>query len=222
MPDETFENTLEDEAGANDQTDKEEEVKDKDSNSAGGAKQGKIRSKSIDGGDREHLSSSSKKQAAHQNGSGTRSGRPSNAESESTPPVNPVAQQPAIPPPWPEWSDEFINEETWDVDTGIDYFEDAFAASDFLNLKAYHWMRPSEFLREPPVVVRFSSSVIDLITPNAHLCEKSEVLRYILSEISELYDYSIQNKFVECEGEGVAYVPNYAEDDRKWTPWGHM
>lgn len=93
---------------------------------------------------------------------------------------------------------------------------------EILQLKYHHWVRPSEFVTETPTVVKFNSSMVDLISPNAHLCEQSEILRYILSEISELYEYSLQNTYIECEGEGVAYIPNYPEDERRWTPWSHM
>ncbi|ODM97848.1 Androglobin, partial [Orchesella cincta] len=137
-------------------------------------------------------------------------------------PVRTRIPVPAQPPPWFEWSDDVINEETWDIDTPeYDYFEDTFSIAELLRSKAYRWMRPSDVFPSPPSVVRFKTRVLDLISPNAHLFEKSEAMRYILSEISELYEYGLQNKF-ECEGEGVAYVPNYADDEKRWTPWSHI
>ena len=68
------------------------------------------------------------------------------------------------------------------------------------------------------MLLNLQEAEIDLITPNFHLCESSNVIRCILSEISELYELALSRDFY-CDGEGFDYVPN---SGHPWKPWDHI
>jgi len=104
----------------------------------------------------------------------------------------------------------------------VELFEDpAGTGIEPPSLKPEHWIRPTDLFLEPPVLVDWSRNTMDLVSQNAHLCEASELIRYILSEIAELYDFGMNNDF-QIEGEDTAFVTNSFKEGISWKPWDHI
>ncbi len=82
------------------------------------------------------------------------------------------------------------------------------------------WIRP-ELLIERPKLIEWGVEKIDLINANVQLCEISDLMRFIISEISELYDYGAKNAF-QVEGEGTAFIPNSDHHAISWNPVDHI
>ncbi|XP_075869587.1 androglobin-like [Nelusetta ayraudi] len=111
---------------------------------------------------------------------------------------------------WPEWHDDEVSKEKWDLREGAEdekqYFEDPKGMIGLPpSLKVHTWKRPAEFIidKEPVVVENLES--YNLVSSNDHLmC--SELMRWLISEIHIVTTLQ-RRKSVEQD---------------VWTPWEHI
>ncbi|XP_041351984.1 androglobin-like isoform X2 [Gigantopelta aegis] len=136
---------------------------------------------------------------------------------------------------WPEWNDADINAEKWEVARKDDrkgkspvvvphYFDDPDGKIEMpSSLKVNHWKRPQEyFLEKTPVIFDLDqlSSGFDLVTNNEHLHE-SELMRYIISEITALWEMSTVKTPEKTDPSATVMVP-VEDNSHTWKPWEHI
>ncbi|TGZ64002.1 hypothetical protein CRM22_006592 [Opisthorchis felineus] len=143
--------------------------------------------------------------------------------------VLPTENQPT--PIWPEWSDQDINSEKWDITSTAKirdksrstqspvYFVDP--EGSFVlppSLKPAFTKRPNQFINSKAPVVFDSSSVnaVDLFYNNEHLFQ-NETLRWIICDI--------QNLWLHYQARTDTTQTKQGSDERmlhKWRPWEHI
>jgi hypothetical protein len=130
---------------------------------------------------------------------------------------------------WPEWSENEMNSEKWDVlsskggksgkasATPGNLFADPDGLVDLPGVLAGNvdaWKRPSEVIvdKQPVVVEGEEVKEMDLYTPNAHLMD-NKVLRAIICQVSALWE-SRQSVHIA--------TPDFDQLSPTWTPWDHI
>nr|XP_006811496.1 PREDICTED: androglobin-like [Saccoglossus kowalevskii] len=133
---------------------------------------------------------------------------------------------------WPEFSDNDINQEKWEVphktkekEKGKSpnlqhFFEDADGRIDMppsLKQKVDHWKRPQDFiLDKTPIVFDENATDFDLMSTNEHIHD-CELMRWIISQITTLWRITMV-----ADPEAPSSTMVSPPMNHMWKPWEHI
>jgi len=86
-------------------------------------------------------------------------------------------------------------------------------------LNPAQWIRPTDLFSNNCTLLSHPDPM-NLIPTNGFLCEASDKIRMILTEISLLFDLSLDQKF-RVEGENIHFKSKTGESE-SWRPWHHI
>ncbi|KAK5649575.1 hypothetical protein RI129_000604 [Pyrocoelia pectoralis] len=141
----------------------------------------------------------------------------------------PVATNPSSLP-FPEWSDQDINAEKWDVPKPkekpkpnsppeeVPQYVDPHFIHMPKSLPVVQWKRPKECFINVPLVMYIDTGLPDIISGNQHLLH-SEFIREFIAAVGVLNYLGIHRPFT-IEFTTPTYLPT--TDGIPWKPWHHI
>ncbi|XP_034939934.1 androglobin-like [Chelonus insularis] len=119
---------------------------------------------------------------------------------------------------WPEWSDDKINTEKWNIPKGSanEFFEDPHAPILPPSLKPYSWKRPHLINNAEPVLYISSSKLPDFFINNQHIFH-CQFIKWFISSLTTLHYHG-------REGLRITESPNFVWKlkNKPWKGWYHI